>query len=840
MHEPNIDSTRKRSTPCKDISLHMKRHVRNIAVLALWGISQAAAIGSQPVKPLSKPLEGSKVNLFELSDVHITSGRMKTIQELSHQYLLTLEPDRLLSWFRREAGLTPLAQPYPQWESVIHDEWSLAGHIMGFYLSGMSMMYQSTGDPAILERLRYSIHGLREAQDAGGDGYVAATRIGRHVFEDVAAGNFKTTNPMINNTWEPVYVMNKLMLGLYDACTLCGIDEASIVLTRLADWFGTSVIDKLDHDAMQKLLVCEHGSINESYIDVYRLTGEERYLRWAERLNDEDMWVPLSQGKDILQGWHANTQIPKFTGFVAVGRANGDQRMLDAAHLFWEIVLKNHTWVNGGNSCGEHFFAEDQYIEKVKAAGGPESCNSVNMMRLTEALYQWDGEMSRVDYYERVLLNHILGNFDPETGMSCYYTSMRPGQYKVYADPYGCFWCCVGTGLQAPAKLAKMVYAYQADTLFVNMFVPSKLEWKERNFALEQKTSYPDADQSVLIVERGGHIALAVRCPYWVEQGSMRIKVNGKNHRYSLQKGKPGSQYIVISRDWQTGDRIDLSFKPVLDVQPLKKFSQYVSIQYGAMVMAQKIDNHGLTRHDFININAVAGKTLPQNETTTLVGSLASIKKTIQRAKGDSLVLLCQQPGKTEPISLIPFTRLLFDRYEVYFPRVDTQAQLDSILSVGFGNLETFSLKPEQLARFERLQVDQVKVTDRDSEREHRMESYFSSPGEDFGQPWRHAVDGGFFMYQMRCLPDKPMVIAVRFRQDDAGERLFDLQVDGRTIHTFDHRHPIEGVEKPLYYEEVEIPEELTKGKTHITLKFNAHNHNMAGGIFDLRTIRHP
>lgn len=840
MHEHNIESTKKRRTFCKALSLYMKRHVRSTAVLALWGISYAAAIGSQPVKPLSKPLEGSKVNLFELSDVHITSGQMKTIQELSHKYLLTLEPDRLLSWFRREAGLTPLAQPYPQWESVIHDEWSLAGHIMGFYLSGMSMMYQTTGDPAILERLRYSIHGLREAQDAGGDGYVAATRIGRHVFEDVAAGNFKTTNPMINNTWEPVYVMNKLMLGLYDAYTLCGIDEASIVLTRLADWFGKSIIDKLDHDAMQKLLVCEHGSINESYIDVYRLTGEERYLRWAERLNDEDMWVPLSQGKDILQGWHANTQIPKFTGFVAVGRANGDQRMLDAAHLFWDIVLKNHTWVNGGNSCGEHFFSEDKYIEKVEAAGGPESCNSVNMMRLTEALYQWDGDMSRVDYYERVLLNHILGNFDPETGMSCYYTSMRPGQYKVYADPYGCFWCCVGTGLQAPAKLAKMVYAYQADTLFVNMFVPSSLEWKERNFALEQKTSYPDTDKSVLIVERGGHIALAVRCPYWVEQGSMRVKVNGKNHRYTLQKGKPGSQYIVLKRDWQEGDRIDLSFKPVLDVQPLKRFNQYVSIQYGAMVMAQKIDNHGLTHHDFISVNTVAGKTLPQNEITTLVGSLATIKKSIQRAKGDSLVLLCQQPGKTEPISLIPFTRLLFDRYEVYFPRVDTQAQLDSIQSVGYGNLGTFSPKPEQLARFERLQVDQVKVTDRDSEREHRMESYFSSTGEDFGQPWRHAVDGGFFMYQMRCLPDKPMAIAVRFRQDDAGERLFDLQVDGRTIHTFDHRHPIEGVEKPLYYEEVEIPEELTKGKTHITVKFNAHNHNMAGGIFDLRTIRHP
>ncbi|MBO4641285.1 MAG: glycoside hydrolase family 127 protein [Bacteroidaceae bacterium] len=816
----------------------IRTHCRTIIVTLLGWITCVDPVWCEPTNVLKKPLEGSQVNLFELTDVRITGGQMKSIQDLSHKYLLTLEPDRLLSWFRREAGLTPLAQPYPQWESVIHDEWSLAGHIMGFYLSGMSMMYQTTGDPAILERLRYSIHGLREAQDAGGDGYVAATRIGRHVFEDVAAGNFETSNPMINKTWEPVYVMNKLMLGLYDAYTLCGIDEARTVLTRLADWFGQSVIDKLDHEGMQKLLVCEHGSINESYIDVYRLTGEERYLRWAERLNDEDMWVPLSQGKDILQGWHANTQIPKFTGFVAVGRANGDKRMLDAAHLFWDIVLKNHTWVNGGNSCGEHFFAEDQYIEKVEATGGPESCNSVNMMRLTEALYQWDGEMSRVDYYERVLLNHILGNFDPEMGMSCYYTSMRPGQYKVYADPYGCFWCCVGTGLQAPAKLAKMVYAYQADTLFVNMFVPTTLEWKERGFAIEQQTSYPDADRSTLIVQRGGRVALAIRCPYWVEQGSMRIKVNGKNHHYSLQKGSRESKYIVLCRDWQEGDRIDLSFRPVLDVQPLKKFNQYVSIQYGAMVMAQKIDNHGLTHHDFVSTGSVAGKALPQDEVTTLVGNIASIKKSIHRAKGDSLTLLCNLPGTPKSISLVPFTRLLFDRYEVYFPCVDTQAQLDSILSPGSGNRESYSPTPEQLARYERLQIDQVKVTDDESEREHRMESYFSSTGEDFGQHWRHATDGGFFMYQMRCLPDKPIAIAIRFRQDDAGARLFDLQVDGRTIHTFDHRHPKEDVEKPLYYEEVEIPEELTHGKTHITVKFNAHNHNLAGGIFDLRTIQ--
>ncbi|MBQ7179725.1 MAG: glycoside hydrolase family 127 protein [Bacteroidaceae bacterium] len=790
-------------------------------------------------EPLVKPLQPSQKELFALQDVHVTGGRMKQIEALSHNYLLTLEPDRLLAWFRREAGLTPLAQPYPGWESEIHDIWPLAGHIMGFYLSGMAMMYQSTGDPAVLEKLAYSVHGLRIAQDAGGDGYLAATLIGRHVFEDVVAGNFQTSNPLINQTWEPVYVMNKLMLGLYDAYMLCGIEEARRVLTRLADWFGECVIDKLDHDNMQKLLVCEHGSINESYVDVYRMTGDERYLRWAERLNDEDMWVPLSQGRDILQGWHANTQIPKFTGFVSVYRADGDTRMRDAAHLFWDIVVRNHTWVNGGNSCGEHFFREEDYLDRVQSSGGPESCNSVNMMRLTEALYQMDGDVRCVDYYERVLLNHIAGNFDPEAGMSCYYTSMRPGQYKVYADPYAIFYCCVGTGLQAPAKLSKMVYAHHEDTLFVNMFLPTTLEWRERGLALEQQTVYPDKDGSTLLVRKGGRMKLAVRCPYWVEPGSMVIKVNGKKQGYRLPGGERQSGYVTLKRaEWEEGDRVDITFRPVLDVQPLKKFDQYVSIQYGAMVMAQKIDPHGLSHDDFVSIHAVANKTLPLSEVTTLVGSIPDIEKSIRRAKGDELALDYKpQNGQrvADTVRLIPFSRILFDRYEIYFPRVDSQAQLDSMfLDMRAG----YALTPEQLARFERLQTDCVVIGDEASERAHKMESYRSSTGENFGLHWRHATDGGFFMYQMKCLPDEPMSLALRFRQDDNGSRLFDIQVDGRTVCTRDHRQPIEGVEKPLYYHEVEIPFELTKGKTEITVKLNAHNHNIAGGIFDLRVLR--
>ena len=771
------------------------------------------------------------IDLFPLDEVHVTDGQMKTLQELSHKYLLTLEPDRLLSWFRREAGLTPKAQPYPLWESDdFQSTGPLAGHITGFYLSGMAMMYQSTGDNAILDKLNYTIDGLRECQNAQGDGYLLATRIGRHVFEDVVDGNFTTSNPMINDTWEPVYIMNKIMLGLYDVYTLCGINEAKNIVIKMADWFGTEVINKLDHDNIQKMLYCEHGSINESFVNVYLLTGDKKYLHWAERLNDEVMWIPLSRGEDILKGWHANTQIPKFTGFISVGRNNGDDRLLKASRLFFDIVLKNHTWVNGGNSCGEHFFDEDAYIDRVKAIGGPESCNSVNMMRLTEAIYQMDGGMEKVDYYEKVLLNHILGNFDPEVGMSCYYTSMRPGQYKVFADPYKCFWCCVGTGLQAPAKLAKMVYAHHSDTLFVNMFVPTTLNWKERDFALRQSTAYPDENQSVITIERGGQMNISIRLPYWSE--ATRIKVNGKNI-----KTASGTDYMVIKRNWAVGDKIEILFTPSLYVQPLKSFDEYVSVQYGAYVMATKIDNHGLTYDDFVrpddHANPTAMKSLPLSECYTLVGPIADIKKNIHLTKANNLTL--HYADSNSQFDLIPFTRILMDRYEVYFPRVGSLSELKA---------ETVKLNAnynptrEQEAYFKNIEVDRVKIGDSESERKHKIESYRSNIGTDFGQKWRDSFNGGFYMYEMKCLPDQPMKLAVRYRQDDSGDRVFDILVDGKCIKTVNHNNPILEVEKPLYYEEMAIPTELTRGKNTVTIKFSAHNHSMAGGIFDIRILK--
>ena len=323
-------------------------------------------------KIVVNPVQPTQRTLFPLTDVRLGDSQFKDIQELDHAYLLSLEPERLLSWFRREAGLAPDAPAYPFWES--EDVWGggpLAGHIMGFSLSSMSMMYEATGDEALKRKIEKMVRGLKECQDAQGDGYLLATINGRRIFEEVVSGKFTTNNPTINGVWEPVYIMNKIMLGLYNAYLSCDLPQAKDVLVKMADWFGYQVLDKLSYEQIQELLVCEHGSINESYITVYEITGDEKYLKWAKLLNDEDMLIPAAEERDVLNGWHANTQIPKFTGFEKVYNYTQEDKYTRAAQFFWETVVDKHTWVIGGNSTGEHFFPVDQFEKRVPSDGGP-------------------------------------------------------------------------------------------------------------------------------------------------------------------------------------------------------------------------------------------------------------------------------------------------------------------------------------------------------------------------------------------------------------------------------------------------------------------------------------
>ncbi len=745
--------------------------------------------------------------------------------DLNHEYLLSLDQDRIASWFRREAGLIPKAQPYPFWES--EDVWGkgpLAGHIMGFYLSSMAMMYQSTGDEKIIEKLNYTLSELEECQKAGKDGYLLATINGRHVFQDVVEGNFKTSNPLINDTWEPVYIMNKIMLGLNSVYTRCGIPKAGAIFLKMADWFGDSVLNKLTHDQIQELLVCEHGSINESYIDAYKLSGDKKYLQWANMLNDEDMWVPLSQGKDVLNGWHANTQIPKFTGFENIYQYTSDQKYTDAARFFWSTVVSKHTWSIGGNSTGEHFFTTSEFTERLPLIGGPESCNSVNMLRLTEVLYKDYAEPEKIDYYEKVLFNHILSNYDPDSAMCVYYTSMRPGHYKVYGTKYHSFWCCTGTGMESPSKFGQMIFAYDESSLYVNLFLPSELNWKDKKVRITQKTSFPDIESSTIVIttEQPVKFNLKIRQPKWLKSAIPDIKVNGK--KISIKASPDG--YVAIERVWKNGDEIIVGLPGKISIESIPGGNEYISVLYGPIVLAAKMDNQGLNANDFRNArDVVARKIIPLSDAPTFAGNYDNITKGITRKPG-SVALF--QSVSDKNLELVPFNTIHYSRYAVYFRHFENDAAYSGYKK----NLEDENTFMKSISA---MTVDRVIPGDTESEKAHKLEFISSSKTDNGVKKSRSANDGGYFMYELqRVKTGEQLIFVVDAGKDE--KAVYDIFLNGRLAATVDHGRFDGKKGSGLIIQSIPFARGVLVDKS-ITVKFQARNNSRVAEIYDVRMI---
>jgi uncharacterized protein len=382
------------------------------------------------------PAVPSARQLFAPGEVRLLEGPFKTMQDVDHAYLLRLEPDRLLALFRVEAGLEPKAKPYGGWESPAQPgkTWSLAGHSLGHYLSAAAWMYRMTDDHRLKDRVAYLSRELKECQDRRGDGSLVAFPYARELEADIRAGKVET----VDKYWAPFYTIHKQLAGLRDAWLWCDDPTAREVMIRLADWCGSLVKD-LPHDRRERLLQMEHGGMAEALADVYAITGEPRHLDAARRYSHRAVLDPLAEGRDTLTGKHANTQVPKFIGFQRIHELAGDPRFHAAAAFFWAAVVTNRSWVNGGNSIHEHFPEPWEMGRMIPNDGGPETCNTYNMLRLTEALYRERPDAAQVDYYENALFNHILGSQAPLMGAGAfvYYTPLRPDFARASAADAG-------------------------------------------------------------------------------------------------------------------------------------------------------------------------------------------------------------------------------------------------------------------------------------------------------------------------------------------------------------------------------------------------------------------
>lgn len=604
-----------------------------------------------------------KTELFPPADVQLLEGPFAHSQAINRRFLLNLEADRLLAGFRTEAGLKPRAQRYPNWEST-----GLDGHTAGHYLSALA--YEAAGgNEQIRRRLNLMISELAICQREHGDGYVGAVPNGRAVWQEIAAGHIEAEDFALNKAWVPFYNLHKTFAGLRDAWFVAGNEQARDMLIRFADWCGR-LVAKLSDAQVQTILKCEHGGMNEVLADVYAITAAPRYLELAKRFSHRVLLQALLRGEDKLEGLHANAQIPKVIGFARIGELDSDQRWIDAAKFFWERVTVARSVAFGGNSVSEHFNPANDFSRMVESREGPETCNTHNMLRLTAQLYRLDPQPRYADYYERALFNHILSSQHPEHGGFVYFTPIRPRHYRVYSQAGQCFWCCVGTGMENPGRHGNFIYARDARSLSVNLFVDSEIQWREQGLRLQQKTRFPDAESTRLSLklDKPRKFTLKIRHPAWIE-GELTITLNGRVQRL---RSKP-STYAAIERVWRNGDQVEVALPMRHRLEPLPDGSDYVAIMHGPIVLAAKTgaqDLDGLIADDGRFSHIASGPLQPLEQAPTLVADLDSKIAELKPVAGRPLTFKAAnvvQPPSYPDLELQPLFRTHDARYMVYW-----------------------------------------------------------------------------------------------------------------------------------------------------------------------------
>lgn len=453
-----------------------------------------------------------------MANVTLLDGIFKESEQIGKSYLLHLDIDRLVAPCYVAAGLQPKKPRYGGWEDT-----PIAGHSVGHWLSAAAAMVKATDDKELLQKLIYAVDELAYVQSHDPDGYVSGFH--RACFDQAFTGEFEVHNFGLGGSWVPWYSLHKIYAGLIDAYQFTGIERALEVVVRLSDWakHGT---DRLTEEQFQRMLICEHGGMNEAMADLFLITGNRSYFELAERFCHRAVLDPLSEGVEELEGKHANTQIPKVIGAAKLYEITGKESYRKAAEFFWREVTGNRSYVIGGNSIFEHFQAPGQEKLGVETA---ETCNTYNMLKLTRHLFRWAPDSSYMDFYERALYNHILASQDPDTGMKMYFVSTEPGHFKVYGTAEESFWCCTGTGMENPSRYTHDIYHEEADAVYVNLFIASRASLDNGQFVIRQETDFPRSEHTKIVIEDAseGSRKLRIRIPNWV-QGMFTAIVNGE------------------------------------------------------------------------------------------------------------------------------------------------------------------------------------------------------------------------------------------------------------------------------------------------------------------------
>ena len=779
-----------------------------IITLVVAGTSSAQQI-KNAIPDVARPLP--------LSSVRVTGGPLKRAQDLNAEYLLKLEPDRMMAYPRKRAGLEPKAQGYGGWDG---DNKNLTGHIAGHYLSAVSLMYAATGDARFKERADYLVKEMKEVQDKNGDGYLGALQDaqghdGREKFKEVAEGNIRSSFFDLNGLWSPWYTLHKTFAGLRDAYRYTGNRTALEVEIKFAGW-AEGILLKLDEAQTQKMLNTEFGGMNEVLADLYADTGDKRWLHLSHHFDHHAVVDPLTRRQDRLAGLHGNTQVPKLLGHLMRYIYTGDKSDGAAAEFFWDAVALHHSYATGGHGRDEYFGPPDQLSERVDGRTD-ESCNVYNMLKMTRRLFAIHPDLKYAEFEEQALFNHVLGSIDPEDGRTCYMVPVGRGVQHEYQDMFKDFTCCVGSGMESHGLHGDGIYYESGDRLWINLYVPSKATWKSAGVTLAMDTNFPEGDEATLKISlpKPRQFILSLRRPSWAGKG-FSVKVNGK---VVTLLSTPGS-YIQLTRTWKNGDTVALALPKVLHKEAMPDNPNRAALMWGPLVLAGDLGPEQKRR------------SWPAEPVPSLVTGGRPVSEWLAANKPgnfSSSGVGRLNDGAEKEISFVPFYRLHRRTYSLYWDLYTTDGWSKRI-----GEVNAEQAKQRKL---EAATTGFVQPGDAATEKNFNQQGEDTTPDRSMGRPARRGKK--WFSFDLANDSSNPVVLIVTYHSEERSKRTFEILVDGQKVgeQTIE-RSPPGSIAGRFFDVEYPIPADLAKEKKKLTIRFQATGTNEIAAVFGIRAIR--
>ncbi len=734
-----------------------------------------------------------QASAFPLSAIELLDGPFLTARKLTSDYLLSLDPDRLLAGFRINSGLEPEADIYGGWESM-----GLAGHSVGHFLTAISQEYSRSGDERFYAKASAVVSGLIQCQESRGDGFLSAFR-GPNGFDrasldqtwqEISQGSLTSGGFDLNGMWAPWYVHHKILVGLMDAWRLCRISLGLKAAVKFAEW-AVEITKDLSDEQWQTMLNCEYGGMNEALADLYTLTYDERFLSLARKFYDHKVLDALKEGRDELAAKHANTQIPKVLGLARLYEVEGRAEDRNAALFFWNRVISHHTYVIGGSSNGEYFGPPDQISTRL-SSNTCETCCTYNMLRLAKQLFSWSPSADLAESSERAYLNHILASQHPEKGGYTYFVPLASGSHRTFSDPLDSFTCCHGTGMETHSKHGELAYFHKgAQKLWVNFFLPSRLTWKEAGVTLVQASSQPfGGDISIEIEEGKADFSLLIRHPQWIK-APLEIKINGITAATSDQP----SSYVSIERTWQKGDLVEFSMPFELEEAAAPDNPRKSALLYGPLVLTADLGP--------IDEPAPWSPVLINQE-----GSLSSWIIQDGESFGRFTIPAASRP---DSLNLRPFYDHCQNRTAVYFDKF-TLAEWEA-------KEAEYRSAEEKERLLKSMTVDSCTLGEMQPERDHSLTCEKNDVREVNGRGIRTPLTGGWMEINLKVDSGVENRLVLNLWGNDRTQPRFALLIDGVEISSLDLAdHPL----NVFFNLEVKVPAALTQTKDEVRLRLEA------------------